>query len=80
MADYKNNTKSSDEQHGEIYHQEDTDGTLRRSSLVQHVEYDGQGIGAIIKSPYVFGAAFLASFGGFSFGYGELDPDICHQL
>lgn len=38
-----------------------------------HVEYDNNGIAGIIRSPYVFGAAMLASMGGFSFGYGKVD-------
>lgn len=42
----------------------------RRKSLVAHVKYDEEAIGGIIRSLYVFGAALLASFGGFSFGYG----------
>lgn len=43
----------------------------RRRSLAAHVKYDNEGIGGIIRSPYVFGAALLASFGGFSFGYDQ---------
>lgn len=43
-----------------------------KSHLAAHVTYDNEGIGGIIRSPYVFGAALLASFGGFSFGYGKL--------
>ena len=38
------------------------------------VSYDNSGITGIIRSPYVFGAALLASFGGFSFGYGREPP------
>lgn len=53
---------------GEVNHSEF--GSPRRESLVAHVKYDEEGIGGIIRSPYVFGAALLASFGGFSFGYG----------
>lgn len=33
--------------------------------------YDSNGIKGILNSPFVCGAALLASFGGFSFGYGE---------
>lgn len=45
----------------------------RRGSvaLSDEIEYDHDGIRGIVRSPYVFGAALLASFGGFSFGYGE---------
>ncbi|KAM5344354.1 hypothetical protein ACJ41O_012891 [Fusarium nematophilum] len=35
------------------------------------ISYDNKGIGGIVRSPYVFGAALLASFGGFSFGYDQ---------
>ncbi|EOO01019.1 putative mfs monosaccharide transporter protein [Phaeoacremonium minimum UCRPA7] len=35
------------------------------------ISYDTKGISGIIRSPYVFGAALLASFGGFSFGYDQ---------
>lgn len=34
------------------------------------ISYDSSGIKGILNSPYVCGAALLASFGGFSFGYG----------
>ena len=35
------------------------------------IEYDNKGISGIVRSPYVFGAALLASLGGFSFGYDQ---------
>jgi hypothetical protein len=35
------------------------------------ISYDSSGLKGIFNSPYVCGAALLASFGGFSFGYGE---------
>lgn len=35
------------------------------------VSYGESGIRGVVKSPYVFGAAFLASLGGFSFGYDQ---------
>lgn len=34
------------------------------------ISYDANGLAGIVRSPYVLGAAALASFGGFSFGYG----------
>ncbi|KAK2604477.1 hypothetical protein N8I77_007404 [Diaporthe amygdali] len=56
----------------------------KKGSLTDHLEdsfshdqstavisYDNNGISGIIRSPYVFGAALLASFGGFSFGYDQ---------
>lgn len=36
------------------------------------VSYGKQGIRGLISSPYIFGAALLASMGGFSFGYDQL--------
>lgn len=36
------------------------------------ISYDSNGIKGILNSPFVCGAALLASFGGFSFGYGEI--------
>lgn len=39
--------------------------------LADHVSYGGNGMRALLSSPYVFGAAFLASLGGFSFGYDQ---------
>lgn len=57
--------KQSDIQHAEFRR-------LSVDHLAAHVDYDNKGISGIIRSPYVFGAALLASFGGFSFGYGML--------
>ncbi|KAF2090065.1 general substrate transporter [Saccharata proteae CBS 121410] len=39
--------------------------------LAEAVAYGPSGFRGIIGSPYVFGAAFLASLGGFSFGYDQ---------
>lgn len=39
--------------------------------LADEVSYGPGGIRGIISSPYVFGAAFLASLGGYSFGYDQ---------
>ena len=41
-------------------------------TLGEAVVYDHGGPMGIIRSPYVFGAALLASMGGFSFGYGKV--------
>jgi hypothetical protein len=38
------------------------------------ISYGYSGIRGIIKSPYIFGAALLASMGGFSYGYGNIIP------
>ncbi|BCS04229.1 uncharacterized protein AKAW2_80030S [Aspergillus luchuensis] len=39
--------------------------------LSSEVKYDAGKLRDLIHNPYAFGAAFLASFGGFSFGYGR---------
>jgi MFS family permease len=41
------------------------------TSLADDVSYGPEGIAGVIASPYVFGAALLASLGGFSFGYDQ---------
>lgn len=40
-------------------------------TLAENVSYGPGGVKGIVSSPYVFGAAFLASLGGFSFGYDQ---------
>ncbi|KAK7731314.1 hypothetical protein SLS57_001250 [Botryosphaeria dothidea] len=37
----------------------------------EEVSYGKGGLAGIVESPFVFGAAFLASLGGFSFGYDQ---------
>ena len=37
----------------------------------EKLNYGNNGLSGILSSPYVFGAAFLASMGGFSFGYDQ---------
>ncbi|KAF5000750.1 hypothetical protein FGRMN_1518 [Fusarium graminum] len=39
--------------------------------LEQDISYGKGGIRGVVASPYIFGAAFLASMGGFSFGYDQ---------
>lgn len=39
--------------------------------VVESVDYGYHGVKAWLSSPYVFGAALLASMGGFSYGYGK---------
>ncbi|KAF5586786.1 quinate transport [Fusarium pseudocircinatum] len=63
-----------------ILHDED-DGTVEDINIVptadlptrlaDSVAYGPGGIRGVIQSPFVFGAAFLASLGGFSFGYDQ---------
>lgn len=40
--------------------------------LADDVSYGPNGFRGLISSPYVLGAAFLASLGGFSFGYDQV--------
>lgn len=41
------------------------------TTIAEHVSYGPSGVRGLISSPYVFGAALLASLGGFSFGYDQ---------
>lgn len=52
----------------ETYHQENV---ADEAVLADHVSYGSSGIKGLLSSPYVFGAALLASLGGFSFGYDQ---------
>lgn len=56
------------------------DAVTRRTSEVlrnqENLSYGDSGLKGLVKSPYVFFAAFLASMGGFSFGYGRLFPPV----
>ncbi|KIW24678.1 uncharacterized protein PV07_10380 [Cladophialophora immunda] len=53
----------------------ETNEVARRTSEVlrnqENLSYGESGLKGLIKSPYVFSAAFLASMGGFSFGYDQ---------
>lgn len=42
-----------------------------RSGFAEEVHYGYGGAKGLLSSPYVFGAALLASMGGFSYGYGR---------
>lgn len=61
----------------ETYDRTGTEGSIHVENGTSHdtgtdgINYDNKGIAGIIRSPYVFGAALLASFGGFSFGYDQ---------
>lgn len=67
MSDLENN-KSSVGQADTVEHHE---LPLAHGQSMAEISYDDKGIAGIIRSPYVFGAACLASFGGFSFGYDQ---------
>lgn len=51
-------------------HDEYADETILATLSTPVAYEEDKGIKGLANSPYVFGAAFLASFGGFSFGYG----------
>lgn len=48
--------------------------------LAEEVEYGAGGVKGLAENPYVFGAAFLASLGGFSFGYDQVGRIPCRPL
>jgi MFS family permease len=48
---------------------EHDEGVVAEPSFLQSVSYGPSGIRSLISSPYVSGAAVLASLGGFSMGY-----------
>ncbi|KAF9693946.1 hypothetical protein EKO04_007741 [Ascochyta lentis] len=52
-------------------HNEYATGDSTSLNLQQIIAYDAGGPMGIVRSPYVFGAALLASFGGFPFGYDQ---------
>ena len=53
---------------GDIAHDEDIDSNQH---LADEVSYGPKGMRGLISSPFVVGACFLASMGGFSFGYDQ---------
>jgi hypothetical protein len=68
--------KSATDRQGDLVHAEVVDTTLKadvvHSELGQSaVAYGPNGIHGLFSSGYVFGAAFVASLGGFSFGYDQ---------
>lgn len=72
MADLEKNTKTMAFEDSPLHLE--GEGEHRKSIHGQpmvELSYDNKGISGILRSPYVFGAALLASFGGFSFGYDQ---------
>lgn len=74
-------------EHVEVAYKLDGDGVHHAGFGIEEVRYGKSGAKAFFSSPYVFGAALLASMGGFSYGYGRLcfldpcwtiisDPDV----
>lgn len=56
------------EQDAGVVHVDDIHGA---GNIAEHVSYGHSGVRGIFESPYVFFAALLISFGGFSWGYGR---------
>lgn len=54
----------------QLSHHEDIDSKAPLA-IADHISYGPTGIRGLLQSPYVFGAALLASLGGFSFGYDQ---------
>lgn len=48
--------------------------------LAEQVDYGPGGIRGLASNPFVFGAAFLASLGGFSFGYDQVCCLHCRTI
>jgi MFS family permease len=65
--DYPSPSKGDDE----VSRVENLDDNTVLDILGAEVAYGKNGLPGLISSPYVFGAAFLASLGGFSFGYDQ---------
>lgn len=55
----------------DVHHEEDVINGVDTLHLAEHVSYGDTGLRGLVASPYVFGAAFLASLGGASFGYDQ---------
>lgn len=59
------------EHHEDVNHMQAIPTADLPDLLAEEVSYGKNGLAGIIESPFVFGAAFLASLGGFSFGYDQ---------
>lgn len=69
-ADIKNGSEQASKK-ASFFH--DEDGTDDQPKfVVEDVTYESNGLKGIVNSPFVCGAALLASFGGLSFGYGAI--------
>lgn len=72
MTDTKDSSAPAVEKTVSVDHEEHTTKTVETPELATvDVTYDSSGIKGLLHSPFVCGAALLASFGGFSFGYGK---------
>lgn len=73
----KGHSVDKSRQSGDVAHLEHTEtiGPIPTAelpnALAEQVSYGESGVRGLLSSPYVFGAAFLASLGGYSFGYDQ---------
>ena len=70
MADHKDVSASNVDNDPSYAHNEHKTDEIRELATLD-ITYDSNGIKGFLHSPFVCGAALLASFGGFSFGYGR---------
>lgn len=70
MADTKDTAENAAKK-ASFFHDED-EADVNPNSAVEDITYESNGLKGIVNSPYVCGAALLASFGGLSFGYGGI--------
>jgi hypothetical protein len=74
-----------DKREVQLEHQEHADLDLKADAdfvqLAEEVQYGYTGARAMFASPYILGAAMLASMGGFSYGYGRhiVQTSCCEQ-
>ncbi|KAJ5337827.1 hypothetical protein N7452_004555 [Penicillium brevicompactum] len=69
MADTKDTAEHAAKK-ASFFHDED-EADVNPNSAVEDITYESNGLKGIVNSPYVCGAALLASFGGLSFGYDQ---------
>ncbi|KAJ5389731.1 uncharacterized protein N7496_000799 [Penicillium cataractarum] len=71
MAELKDTSGAAAEKITSFEHDENRSDDESPEMPSIDINYDSNGVRGILNSPYVFGAALLASFGGFSFGYDQ---------
>ncbi|KAF7166882.1 hypothetical protein CNMCM6106_002526 [Aspergillus hiratsukae] len=69
MAIDENKQHLSSKADGAVVSSEHNEQILADPSFVQSISYGSAGVAGLLSSKYVFGAAVLASLGGFSMGY-----------
>ncbi|OGE51170.1 hypothetical protein PENARI_c014G03245 [Penicillium arizonense] len=70
MADHNDNSAQAAKTKASFVHDEERSED-HPDFRVEQIAYERNGIKGILNSPFVCGAALLASFGGFSFGYDQ---------